>query len=282
MNFNGVQIGLTRYGVWLARLAVVGLASAALLVGQSTGRKAPAPQASRQAAPQAAVRAAVQEMQVPFGGTEKLAFQVLFSKFTVKAAELQFAVVEHRNFFGRPAWHFRATAHTIDTVRALYPLDDQFDSYTDAARLTSLQYEMYLRESGQKQDRSWRMDTGEDPIPADVSAARVTPGTRDPVGLLYLLRATDWNKSPDLRVPVFEGRHLYDVQAHLDARAAPVEVPAGQFSASQIRVRVFDQGRELTDTTFSVWLANDARRTPVLIEANLPIGSARVELTGRP
>jgi Protein of unknown function (DUF3108) len=259
----------------------VGLARVPLLVGQSAGRKAPAPQASRQTAPQAAVRTAVQEMQVPFQGLEKLAFQVLFSKFTVKAAELQFAVVEHRSFFGRPAWHFRVTAQTVDTVRVLFPLDDQFDSYTDAVRLTSLQYEMYLRESGEKQDRTWRMDTGEDPIPSGVSAAHVTPGTRDPLGLLYLLRATDWNKTPELRVPVFEGRHLYDVRASLDARAAPVKVPAGQFSASQIRVRIFEQGHEATDTSFSVWLADDAAHTPVLIEADLPIGSARVELTGR-
>lgn len=218
---------------------------------------------------------------VPFKGLEQLAFQVLFSKFTVKAAEMQFRVVERSEFFGRPAWHFRATAQTVDTVRILYPLDDQFDSYTDAVRLTSLQYEMYLRESGEKQDRTWRMDTGEESIPGGVSAARVIPGTRDPLGLLYALRAADWKSSPELRAPVFEGRHLYDVQARLAESGGQVKVPAGEFSASQIRVRVFEQGHELADTNFSVWLANDAGRTPVLIEAALPIGSARIELTSR-
>jgi hypothetical protein len=227
------------------------------------------------------VRAVVAEAVVPFQGLERLAFQVLFSKFTVKAAELQFHVVERRTFFGRPAWHFRATAQTVDTVRILYPLDDQFDSYTEAVGLTSLQYEMYLREAGERQDRTWRMDTGDQPIPAGVSAARVTPGTRDPLGFLYALRATDWKKSAELRTPVFEGRHLYDVQARLVGGTSPLQVPAGQFNASQIQVRVFERGRELTDTSFSVWLADDARRTPVLIEASLPIGSARVELTGR-
>ena len=223
----------------------------------------------------------MRDAAVPFQGLERLAFQVLFSKFTVKAAEIQFHVVERRNFFGRSAWHFRATAQTVDTVRILYPLDDQFDSYTDAGRLTSLQYEMYLRESGEKQDRTWRMDTGDEPIPDGVSAARVTPGTRDPLGFLYALRAADWKKSAELRTPVFEGRHLYDVQARLVGSASPVKVPAGQFNASQIRIRVFERGRELTDMSFSVWLADDAERTPVLIEAALPIGSARVELTSR-
>jgi Protein of unknown function (DUF3108) len=278
MIFRGFQAGLVLHrmvqsrpmGAWLVRLACVGVACVPLLIGQPPAGGTP-PQAPR---------AAVQEAVVPFRGLERLAFQVLFSKYTVKAAELQFNVVERRNFFGRPAWHFRATAHTVDTVRVLYPLDDQFDSYTDAVRLTSLQYEMYLRESGQKQDRTWRMDTGEEPIPGGVSAARVTPGTRDPLGFLYALRAADWKKTPEWRAPVFEGRHLYDVRARL-AESAGVKVPAGQFNASEIRVQVFERGREVKDTSFSVWLADDAGRTPVLIEASLPIGSARVELTGR-
>jgi hypothetical protein len=124
------------------------------------------------------------------------------------------------------------------------------------------------------------MDTGEESIPNGVSAARVIPGTRDPLGFLYALRATDWKKTPELRAPVFEGRHLYDVQARL-AESSTIKVPAGQFSASKIRVQIFERGKELTDTSFSLWLADDAGRTPVLIEADLPIGSARVELTGR-
>jgi hypothetical protein len=229
----------------------------------------------------AAQPAIVQEVPVPFKPLETLTFQVMFSKFTVKAGELQFNVVERRDFFGRPAWHFRANAQSIDTVRLIYPLDDQFDSYMDALRLTSLQYETYLRETGQKEDHTWRLDTGEEAIPSGLPAARVVPGTRDPIGLLYVLRAADWKKNPELRVPVFDGRHLYEVRAILAEGTTSIKVPAGQFNASQIHVRVFENSKELTDTNFSLWLADDSSRTPVLIEAALPIGSARVELTGR-
>lgn len=276
MKIGSIRAGLRHNGAWLAGLASVALGCVPLLIGQSPSGRAGVPRAGSPPA------AAAREVMVPFRSGERLAFQVLFSKFTVKAAELEFAVVERRIFFGRPAWHFRATARTVDTVRILYPLDDQFDSYTDAVRLVSLQYEMYLRESGERQDRTWRMDTGEEPLAADVPAARVVPGTRDPLGLLYVLRATDWKKVPELRVPVFDGRHLYEVQARLAEGVTEVRVASGRYNASRISVQVFDRGRELTDTTFSLWLAEDANRTPVLIEAELPIGSARVELTGRP
>jgi len=76
---------------------------------------------------------------VPFRSGEILEYRVLFSKYAVNAAKIETTVIEQRNFFGRPAWHFRAIAHTVDTTRTLFAIDDQFDSYTSAANLFSLQ-----------------------------------------------------------------------------------------------------------------------------------------------
>ena len=179
------------------------------------------------------------------------------------------------------AWHFRALAQTIDTMHIIYPLDDQIDSYTDADQLSSLQYEMYLREQGKQQTNSWRLISDGSPAPANVTAARVSPGTRDPIGLLYVLRAADWKSAPQLRAPVFDGKNLYDVVAHLESPSEQAVVPAGQFTASKIAVRVYDHGQELSTTHFTVWLAQDATRTPVLVETELPIGTARLEMTAK-
>ena len=51
-------------------------------------------------------------------------------------------------------------------MHIVYPLDDQFDSYTEAVKLASLQYEMYLHEQGKQQNDSWRMTVNGDPAPA--------------------------------------------------------------------------------------------------------------------
>ena len=40
----------------------------------------------------------------------------------------------------------------------------------------------------------------------------------------------------------------------------------------------FDNGVEMKDAVFSLYLANNAARTPVLIEAVIPVATARVEL----
>lgn len=219
---------------------------------------------------------------VPFRSGEILDYRVLFSKYAVNAAKIETTVVEQRNFFGHPAWHFRAIAHTMDTTRALFAIDDQFDSYTSAANLFSLQFEMYLHEQGKAQTNLYRMTADGDPAPADATALRVALGTRDAISFLYTLRAADWQRTPELRAPVFDGRRLYDAVVRVDTPQGAVAVPAGNFSAFRVSIRLFDHGKELTDTKLWLWMTKDAARTPVLVEAEIPFGTARIELTHLP
>ena len=219
---------------------------------------------------------------VPFQSGELLEYRVLFSKYAVNAAKIETTVVEERNFFGHLAWHFRAIAHTMDTTRALFAIDDQFDSYTSSANLFSLQFEMYLHEQGKAQTNLYRMTSEGDPAPADATALRVPPGTRDAIGFLYILRAADWQQTSELRAPVFDGHRIYDVVARIDTPQGIVTVPAGNFLAFRIALRLFDHGEELTDTRLWLWFTKDKPRTPVLIEADIPFGTARIELAHLP
>ena len=241
---------------------------------QSKRSKGRAKRPSSPAAPPAA--------PVPFQSGEVLQYRVLFSKYAVNAARVETAIVEQRNFYGRSAWHFRASAHTTDTMRMLFPIDDEFDSYTSAANLFSLQYEMYLHEQGKEQTSLYRMTGDSDPAPSDATALRVSPGTRDAISFLYSLRAADWQRSPELRAPVFDGHRLYDAVARVDTPQGSVAVPAGNFSAFRVGIRLFDHGKELTDTRFWLWIASNPARTPVLAEAEIPFGTARIELTQLP
>ncbi len=221
------------------------------------------------------------DASVPFQSGERLSYRVLWSKYSVNAATIEFQTIARANFFGHAAWHFRALAHTVDTMRFVYALDDQFDSYTDSGHLTSVEYEMYLREQGKQQNNAWRMTADGGPAPPDAAAAQVVPGTDDPIGLIYALRAADWKKTPELHAPVFDGHHLYTVVARIEDAPGQVTVPAGQFMGTRISVRISEHGQELTDMHFSLWLGQDAARTPLLIEADVPIGTARVELTSK-
>ena len=194
-------------------------------------------------------------------------------------ATLRLQVAGRGNFLGKSTWHLQAFAHTQNPLRMVFELDDQFDSYSDAGTLASLQYEMHLSERGQKVESIQRMTaTGKEPASPEATEARVLPGTRDPLGMMQYLRNVDWTKTPDVRCPVYDGHKLYDVRAKLGAAAEKVNVPAGNYAALKIAIRVFDNDVEMKDASFALYLANNAARTPVLLEAVMPFATARVEL----
>jgi uncharacterized protein DUF3108 len=89
----------------------------------------------------------------------------------------------------------------------------------------------------------------------------------------------DWSKKSAVNSPVYDGRKLYEVRAELKSKSEAVSVPAGDFHTTKIEIHVMDNGVEMKDAHFFVYLANDALRIPVLVEAVLPVATARVELT---
>jgi hypothetical protein len=215
---------------------------------------------------------------LPLRAGEVLEYTANVSKLN-NVATLRLQVAGRGNFLGKSTWHLQAFAHTQNPLRMVFELDDQFDSYSDAGTLASLQYEMHLSERGQKVESVQRMTaTGKEPASPEATEARVLPGTRDPLGMMQYLRNVDWTKTPEVRCPVYDGHKLYDVRAKLAPRSEKVTVPAGDYTASKIGIRVFDDGVEMKDASFTLYVANNAPRTPVLLEAVMPFATARVEL----
>jgi len=223
------------------------------------------------------VSTAPRDARMPFRIGEKLEYHVAWASFS-NAASIELTVPERRDLMGWGTWHFRASAHTLSPMRAMIAVDDQFDSYTDAATLESRQYETYLNEMGQKQMEVFHFLPEGQPSRAHVAGVVVTPGTRDPLGAAYALRGVDWAQTPEFRAPVYDGHDVYDMRARLDVPAETVAVAAGNFSVSKISIRLFQHGKEVPGTSFTAWLANDAARTPVLLVAEMPLGNFRVEL----
>ena len=149
-------------------------------------------------------------------------------------------------------------------------LDDQFDSYADARTLVTRQYEMYLSEQGKKSTKKLALDE-RTPGSEKISAPA---GTRDPLAMLYALRANDWQRRPQMLSSVYDGTHFYQLMAHIEAAHDSVVVPAGKFDAARISVSV--SSRETgTSMQFTIWLANDRGRTPVEVDADVPVGTVK-------
>jgi len=210
---------------------------------------------------------------------ETLDFSANVPKLNSTVANLRVKVGERRNVGGKDVWHLQAFAHTENPYRMVFELDDEFDSYSESSNLASLKYEMHLNERGQKVDTVERLtSSSREPAPANEVAARVLPGTRDPIGMLMYLRSVDWSNTREVKSPVFDGHKLYDVRAVPVGKSQSVSVAAGKFSTTKIEIHVMENGVEMKDAHFLLYLADGAERLPVLMEAVLPVATARVEL----
>jgi Protein of unknown function (DUF3108) len=214
----------------------------------------------------------------PFKTGENLSYSGEWLKMS-GAITANISVKEQRAFYGHPAWHLQAHMQTNNPLKIILPIDDQFDSYTEQGNFFGLQFEMYLHESGKSETRLLRLSSGPDPAPpAGTTMVKILPETRDPVGFTYYLRTVDWTNTAEVRGPVYDGHKLYEVRAALSTPRADISVAAGKFIATGISARVFDQGSEMTSSKITLWIAQDAAHTPILIEMELPVGTGRIEL----
>ncbi|HXW63173.1 MAG TPA: DUF3108 domain-containing protein [Candidatus Acidoferrales bacterium] len=216
----------------------------------------------------------------PFRAGETLNYRVSWSVFS-NAASLELSAPEHRELFGREAWHFRGVAHTLNSVRSLFPIDDQFDSYADSATLESRQFETQLNEMGRSTHQVLHFAPTGKPSSLPPPIVVVPLGTRDPLGAVYALRDVDWHRTPDFRAPVYDGRDIYEIRASRESSDESVKVAAGAYLAWRISIRLFQSQKEVSSVHYVMWIASDAARTPILMEADLPFGTIRAELTSR-
>lgn len=214
---------------------------------------------------------------MPFRIGETLTYHVTFAGFS-NAATVELSVPEHRLILGEKTWHFRASAHTLSPLRSFMTIDDQIDSYTDVGTFESRQYETHLKEMGSIENEILYPSSTGQVHRIGAPEVAVLPGTLDPLGALFLLRTVDWRQISEFRAPIYDGQDLLEVRAREEVHNETVAVDAGNFSATCISIHLYQKGVEVTGESFSLWLASDPSRTPILLQAQMPLGRVRVEL----
>jgi len=214
---------------------------------------------------------------LPFQAGESLRYKLGWSTFA-HAADVQLDFVETRDLYGQPTLHFRAALHSFPPLRALFPVDDVFDSYSDPQSFASRQYEFHLNEMGEKEDRIRRLTASGQPRLGPAPHVVVPTGTRDPLGVLYEMRTLDWARTPNYRAPMYDGNDVFEARAQLEVPDELIAIDAGNFHATRIDAHLFHHGVQVEKTELSMWFGTDAARTPLLLEATMPYGKIRAEL----
>ena len=168
----------------------------------------------------------------------------------------------------------------------LFPVHDKFVSWWDFNANHSVGWDFTANENRKSRKERCRLDTPEkgkaqvqrsaDDSGTQSAVLDTPPDAQDIAAAFFTLRRMKLEPGSDVRVPVFTGRHAWDLTAHVGS-PEPLEVKAGKFDALPLDVQVHFEGKLESKRNLTVWLSNDEHHTLLKLSAELALGSLNAE-----
>lgn len=218
------------------------------------------------------------EVAVPFKVGETLTYDVSWSSFLV-AGTATARVVEQRTSPPGTAYAIVVDGRPVSLVARLYNLYYKMDTLVDSVTLLSHGSSLYSEEGAGKATVTTRFDRTarrafferqSDTI--EKGDIAIPSGTQDGLAVLYALRGRTFRTGERYATPVADSGAMYTVQVEA-AAPGPVKVPAGEFTAWNLKGAISDAQGQPVWKDIAVWISNDARRLPVKLQAELPVGT---------
>jgi Protein of unknown function (DUF3108) len=236
--------------------------------------------ASLAASPPAVAQRAVlrSEAAVPFKAGETLTYDVSWSSLLV-AGTATATVVEKKPSSNSTAYYIVAEGRPLPILTKLYKLYYKMDTLVDSFTLLSQRGSLYSEEGAAHQLGSTRFDrtarrafyerqqettaNADFPVPANA---------QDGLAALYAVRTRALRAGEAFTTPVADSGALYTVKVDVGGAPAQVKVPLGEFDAWSLKAGITDAQGQPVWKNIVVWISNDARRLPVKLQAELPVG----------
>ena len=238
--------------------------------GQSR-RPASPPPARGRAVPRA-------EAAAPFKVGETLTYDVSWSSILVAGTAIV-SVKEKKTSFNSTAHYIVAEGRPLPLVARLYSLYYKMDALLDSYTLLSQRGSLYAEEGNDRRTATTRFDRParrvffEDQSDTTTKLDYVAPPeTQDGLSTLYALRTKTFRAGDHVTIPVADSGSLYNLQLTVGGPER-VKVPAGDTTAWSLKGFITDTGGQPVWNNIAVWISNDARRLPVKMQADLPVGS---------
>jgi len=219
---------------------------------------------------------------VPFHVGEKLTYQIFWGPFVVGRATLEVAGIEKVD--GNDCYHLIAKAKTTGLAEWLFPVDSTAESWLDCRSLFTRQYRQNRSEGKHKVSDETHYDyERQDAITTNLVKDRqkhfpLEHPVQDVVSSLYFVRAQKLMLDAQKTFTVNAANTNYVVTIRPDERKEIWVHPLGDVSALRIeptptlRIVSSNKGR------MWIWVSDDARRLPLLLNSELKFGNARLVL----
>jgi hypothetical protein len=239
---------MTRFGIGVLILAALALAVRGATLDLHQG-----PPAARAA-----------ERPVPFKVGETLIYDVSWSSY-VAAGTAVAAVKEKRPSLNAPVYSIVTEGRPTPLVSKLYHLYYKMDTLLDSSTLLPQRASTYSEEGRRHRLRTTEFDHTEN------------KGRQDPLSAIYVLRARVLKAGERVRMAVTNADTQYTVWFEVGATER-LRTPIGDIDAWQVKTSIVDTKGEPAANNAAIWLSTDARRLPVRMRADLPLGTFTLTL----
>jgi hypothetical protein len=226
-----------------------------------------------------------------FSPGEEVEYSVYYNwgPLWVNAGAVTFNVYE-KFYRNRPVYHFDSYGTTHRRYDWLFKVRDRFQSFVDKEYFRPLWYEMDTYEGGftardvyhylPEQNRVITITENSDK-PRETDTLDISPCSFDVITAVYAARNIDFNRyrlNETIPFSIIIGNNLFDLNPKYLGRELIVTREGEtynciKFSVELVEGFIFTAGNEMF-----VWVTDDGNRIPVLIEAQIRIGSVKAML----
>ncbi len=183
---------------------------------------------------------------------------------------------------GRSLLHVVATGRSLPTFDVVYKVRDRYESYIDKDGLFPWVFVRRVNEGGYKINQDYtffqhqnKVDIGKNKKPMDV------PGfVQDMVSSYYYARTLDFSnaKVGDVfTITTFVDEETFDLKIKYMGKET-IKLRKGKFKCMKFQPVVIE-GRTFKDSEdLKVWITDDANRIPILVQAEIFLGSIKMEV----
>jgi hypothetical protein len=225
------------------------------------------------------------EKPVPFATGETLAYDISWASF-LTAATATVTVREKRESYGSTAYYIVAEGQPTALLSALYRLYYKADTLLDAFTLLPQRGSLYSREGGRQRMRSTLFEqqarkaqyevqtaSGANELKTDAPprALSLPAYTQDPLSAIFVIRAMELKAGQTMSMPVSLNGDTLKVQVSV-GEPETIASGLGQLRCWKVTPTLFDAKGQPDARKLTLWISDDARRLPVALQAELPVG----------
>jgi hypothetical protein len=220
---------------------------------------------------------------VPFKVGETLTYDMSWSSI-VTVATAAATIKEKRASFNSTAYYIVAEGRPIPIVARLYSLYYKLDTLLDSDTLLPQRGSVYSEEGRRHRFKVTRFDQAAHTAAFEYQSTgtadksfTVPPYTQDALSAIYVLRAVSLKAGDRMTMPVSDNGLNYRLQVDV-GRSERVRTPFGESAAWKLELRIFDPAGRPQGRNVAIWMSDDARRLPVKVQGELPVGTFNLDL----